>query len=89
MINKTNFFNINTLRLIKEYSDSHKYSHRQVLEKLVLVAFHNNGFLPNQFDIELNMTNADHIRDVLTDLGYPHVRDIRCFSQTVYVSITK
>lgn len=89
MIHKANFFNMNTLRLKKKYSDSHQYSHRKVLEQFVLVAFDNNGFLPNEFDIHLNMANSDTVKDVLNDLGYPHVRDIRCFSRITHIRITK
>lgn len=82
-----NLFSIDTLRLSKKYTDAKKYSHRQILEQFVLVAFHNNGFLPHQFDISLKLESADTVKDVLTDLGYHHVRDIRCFSQTTYICI--
>jgi len=84
-----NLFTSDTLRLVQKYNEKKNFSHRQVLEKLTIIAFRNNGSLPNEFDISLKLPNADTVKDVLVDLGYPHVRDINCFSDTVYIRIAR
>lgn len=81
-------FTIDTLRLAKEYSDASKWTHRQILEKFVVISFNHNGFLPNTFDIPIRVKSGDIVRDVLEDLGYLHVRDILCFNQTTHVRIS-
>lgn len=84
-----NLFNIETLRLTKEYSSKGMYHHRNVLEKFVVVAFRNNGFLPNTFDIDVTLPDSNIVNEVLTDLGYLHIRCIRCCSRTIYITIGK
>lgn len=82
-----NLLAIDTVRLAKEYSSADKSEQRRVLKALVNIAFDNNGFLPDSFDIHFRVSSGNSVSNVLSDLGYPHVRDIRCFSQATYVCI--
>ena len=81
-----NFTNTKISELEKCYIDSNRNYHSFVLKQLKSIASSNNCILPNQFTIEIFFSDLDIIKEVLKDLGYPHIRNM-IYKQKI-VSIT-
>ena len=82
-----NFTNTEIQNLEEKYLNTCRYYCLSVLKHLGTVVSSNDGHLPNHFKIEIYLPDLDFIKEVLKDLGYPHVRNIICFGKTIYITI--